>query len=95
MARSIQRRRRGQALIIELVPLPTSAQFLNVIEGVFTGMTKAVIHNSDYHVWQGDEISDITTLPGEKRFLQRQSQACRKEDVGYRLLQRLQTHAGG
>lgn len=34
--------------IIELVPLPTSAQFLNVIEGVFTGMTKAVIHNSDY-----------------------------------------------
>lgn len=34
--------------IVELVPLPTSAQFLNVIEGVFTGMTKAVIHNSDY-----------------------------------------------
>jgi transposase len=34
--------------IIELVPLPTSAQFLNVIEGVFTAMTKAVIHNSDY-----------------------------------------------
>ena len=34
--------------IIELVPLPTSAQFLNVIESVFTAMTKAVIHNSDY-----------------------------------------------
>ena len=34
--------------IIELVPLPTSAQFLNVIEGVLTAMTKAVIHNSDY-----------------------------------------------
>ena len=34
--------------MIELVPLPTSAQFLNVIEGVLNGMTRAVIHNSDY-----------------------------------------------
>jgi hypothetical protein len=33
---------------IELVPLPTSSQFLNVIEGVFSGMTRAVVHNSDY-----------------------------------------------
>jgi transposase len=34
--------------IIELVALPTSAQFLNVIEGVLSAMTKAVINNSDY-----------------------------------------------
>jgi len=34
--------------MIELVPLPTSAQFLNAIEGVLNGMTRAVIHNSDY-----------------------------------------------
>jgi transposase len=34
--------------IIELVPLPTSSQFLNVIEGVLTAMTRAVINNSDY-----------------------------------------------
>jgi transposase len=34
--------------IIELLPLPTSAQFLNVIEGVLSGMTRAVINNSDY-----------------------------------------------
>jgi transposase len=34
--------------IVELVPLPTSAQFLNVIESVFSGMARAVIHNSDY-----------------------------------------------
>jgi transposase len=34
--------------IIELVPLPTSAQFLNVIEGILSGMTRAVINNSDY-----------------------------------------------
>jgi hypothetical protein len=33
---------------IELVPLPTSAQFLNVIEGVFSGMKRAVVDNSDY-----------------------------------------------
>ena len=34
--------------IVELAPLPVSAQFLNIIESVFSGMAKAVIHNSDY-----------------------------------------------
>jgi transposase len=34
--------------IIELVPLPVSSQFLNVVEGVLSGMTRAVINNSDY-----------------------------------------------
>jgi transposase len=43
-----QTRKYSAGPIIELVPLPTSAQFLNVIEGVFSGMTRAVIHNSDY-----------------------------------------------
>src|SRR4030042_361461 len=33
---------------VELAPLPASAQFLNVIESVFSGMSKAIIHNSDY-----------------------------------------------
>jgi hypothetical protein len=33
---------------IEVVPLPSNAQFLNVIESVFGGMKKAVICNSDY-----------------------------------------------
>ena len=32
-------RRQVAGPIIELIPLPTSAQFLNVIEGVFSGMT--------------------------------------------------------
>lgn len=31
-----------------LAPLPARAQFLNVIEAVFSGMARAVIHNSDY-----------------------------------------------
>lgn len=34
--------------LVELTPLPASAQFLNVIESVFSGMAKSVIHNSDY-----------------------------------------------
>jgi transposase len=34
--------------IMELAPLPAGAQFLNVIESVFSGMARAIIHNSDY-----------------------------------------------
>ena len=33
---------------LELAPLPSRAQFLNVIESVFSGMSRAVIHNSDF-----------------------------------------------
>jgi transposase len=38
----------GMGASIEVIPLPTSAQFLNVIEGVFSGVMRAVVHNSDY-----------------------------------------------
>src|SRR5262249_37269008 len=31
---------------VELAPLPSGAQFLNVIESVFSGMARAVIHNA-------------------------------------------------
>ena len=34
--------------VIELVPLPSCSQFLNVIESIFSGMKRAVVHNSDY-----------------------------------------------
>jgi transposase len=34
--------------VVKLAPLPSSAQFLNVIESVFSGLARAVIHNSDY-----------------------------------------------
>lgn len=40
--------RSGAGPIIEFIPLPTSSQFLDVIESVFSGMKKGVIHNSDY-----------------------------------------------
>ena len=33
---------------VETTPLPAGAQFLNVIESVFSGMARAVIHNSDF-----------------------------------------------
>lgn len=39
---------RGRAPVIRVVPLPARAQFLNVIESVFSGMARAIIHNSDY-----------------------------------------------
>jgi transposase len=34
--------------IVLTAPLPACAQFLNVIESVFSGMSRAIIHNSDY-----------------------------------------------
>lgn len=34
--------------VVEVVPLPSNSQFLNVIEAVFGGMKRAVICNSDY-----------------------------------------------
>jgi hypothetical protein len=33
---------------VEAAPLPAGAQFLNVIEAVFSGMARAILHNSDY-----------------------------------------------
>lgn len=44
----IKYRRAHKTPFVELAPLPASAQFLNVIESVFSGMAKAIIHNSNY-----------------------------------------------
>lgn len=33
---------------VETAPLPAGAQFLNVIESIFSGMARATIHNSNY-----------------------------------------------
>jgi len=45
---SEEHHRRHTIPFIELAPLPASAQFLNVIESVFSGLARSVIHNSDY-----------------------------------------------
>lgn len=34
--------------VVRLAPLPSSAQFLNVIESVFSGLARSIIHNSNY-----------------------------------------------
>jgi transposase len=39
---------KGEGPVVEFVPLPKNAQFLNVIEAVFSGMKRAVIHHSNY-----------------------------------------------
>jgi hypothetical protein len=41
-------RERKKSPLVELAPLPASAQFLNVIESVFSGLARAIIHNSNY-----------------------------------------------
>lgn len=33
---------------IKLLPLPAGAQFLNIVESLFSGMARAIIHNSNY-----------------------------------------------
>ena len=34
--------------LVDTAPLPSGAQFLNVIESIFSGMARSIIHNSDY-----------------------------------------------
>ena len=38
----------GNGPFVEIVPLPSRAQFLNIVEAVLSGMKKAVVKNSDY-----------------------------------------------
>ncbi|MBV8846083.1 MAG: IS630 family transposase [Bryobacterales bacterium] len=38
----------GGGPTVKTAPLPSGAQFLNVIESVFSGMARSIIHNSDY-----------------------------------------------
>jgi hypothetical protein len=44
----------GRQPAVDLVPLPARAQFLNVIESVFSGMPWAIIHNTSYKT--ADEV---------------------------------------
>jgi len=51
MVEMVNTRPRGEEYAgprVSLVPLPSCAQFLNVIESVYSGMSKAILHNSDY-----------------------------------------------
>jgi transposase len=39
--------------LVQIVPLPATSQFLNVIESVFSGLARAVLHNSNYRDVEG------------------------------------------
>jgi hypothetical protein len=45
---SQEHRKEFNTPLVKLAPLPSCAQFLNVIESIFSGMARAIIHNSDY-----------------------------------------------
>ena len=52
-------------VVVETAPLPSGAQFLNVIESVFSGMSRAIIHNSDYPSLDDAKARSIDTLKNE------------------------------
>lgn len=58
----------GGGSLVETAPLPAGAQFLNVIESVFSGMARAIIHNSDYRSVDEAKQQSIGTSPSETRF---------------------------
>ena len=41
-------RRKNRTPAVEAAPLPARAQFMNVIESVFSGLAVSIVHNSDY-----------------------------------------------
>ena len=54
---------------VELAPLPASAQFLDVIESVFSGLARAIIHNSDYSSVSEGNGGNRSLLQGTERTL--------------------------
>ncbi|MHB8206978.1 IS630 family transposase [Mucilaginibacter sp.] len=64
---------------IKFAPLPACTQFLNVIESVFGGLAKAVIHNSDYaSVDECKEAIDLHFATRNQHFKDHPKRAGRK-----------------
>ncbi len=62
-----------------IAPLPSGAQFLNVIESVFSGMARAIIHNSNYSSADDAKIAiDRYFLERNAKFMQSPSRAGKK-----------------
>ena len=53
--------------VVEIVPLPAQAQFLNVIESVFSGMARAIIHNRNYATVEAAKIAITRYLEDRNR----------------------------
>ncbi len=47
---------------IHVLPLPRSSQFLNVIESVFSGMARAILHNSNYGSLEEAKVAVVRYL---------------------------------
>ena len=64
---------------IDTVPLPAGAQFLNVIESVFSGFARSVVHNSDYKsVDEAKAAFDRYFTERNERFLSNPKRAGKK-----------------
>jgi hypothetical protein len=67
----------GGGPLVETAPLPVGAQFLNVIESVFSGMARAIIHNSDYR--SVDEAKEAINRYFNERNVHFRQHPCRAE----------------
>lgn len=68
--------------VVALVPLPSCAQFLNVIESVFSGMAKAIIHNSDYATAEECKIAIDLYLAERNVYFQNNPKRAGKKNWG-------------
>jgi hypothetical protein len=65
--------------MVETAPLPSGAQFLNVIESVFSGLARSIIHNSDYRTLDDAKAAiDRYFADRNEHFLQYPKRAGRK-----------------
>jgi len=72
-------RKKSNTPIVKLAPLPGRAQFLNVIESVFSGMAAAIIQNSDYEsVDHAKEAIDRYFMERNEYFLEHPKRAGNK-----------------
>jgi hypothetical protein len=60
----LEYRRANNTPMVKLAPLPARAQFLNVIESVFSGMSRSIVQNSDYESVSAAQAA-IDTLTNE------------------------------
>jgi hypothetical protein len=69
----------GGGPMVETAPLPLGAQFLNVIESVFSGLARSIIHNSDYKTMDDAKAAiDRHFADRNEHFLQHPRRAGRK-----------------
>jgi len=76
----------NQFPVVKLAPLPKSAQFLNVIESVFSGMATAIIHNSDYESKEAAKAAIDRHFKERNEFFQKNPKRAGKKIWGNELV---------